>query len=146
MKYHQLDITSKKTKKRVGRGTGSGYGKTAGRGTKGQNARTGGGVRIGFEGGQNPLMKRLPKTRGFRSHPKQKTETIHTDQLNEFRAKSTVGNQQLKEAGLISRLDSRVKLLTRGELNKELTLDIDSASASAKKVVEAAGGSIKDRT
>ncbi len=145
MKYHELNIETKKDKKRVGRGIGSGYGKTAGRGTKGQNARTGGGVRPGFEGGQNPLMKRLPKVRGFRSKARKNVETLHTDQLNTFRAKSTVTKQQLKEARLISSIDSKVKLLKRGELTKDLTLEIDSASASAAAAVEAAGGKIKEK-
>ncbi|MEX0748646.1 MAG: 50S ribosomal protein L15 [Candidatus Saccharimonadales bacterium] len=142
MKYHELDITSSKTKKRVGRGIGSGRGKTAGRGTKGQNSRTGGGVRPGFEGGQNPLLKRLPKVRGFKA-PNKKIALVHTDQLNDFRANSTIGKEQLHSAGLISKPTKVVKLLHRGEVGKAITVSVDYASAAAIAALEAAGGSFK---
>src|SRR5687767_3074169 len=117
MKINQLSLKPARGTKRKGRGIGSGQGKTAGRGTKGQNARTGGGVRPGFEGGQNPLMHRIPKQRGFKSLGT-KAQVIHTDQLNQFSAR--VGLDELLAAGLIS--DSRlpVKLLKRGELTKKL--------------------------
>src|SRR3990167_3629800 len=99
MKIHDLKALTKQSRKRVGRGISAGQGKTAGRGTKGQNARTGGGVRPGFEGGQNPFMHRVPKRRGFKSRAA-KTEVIHTDQLNHFKGNVTLDS--LAKAGLIS--------------------------------------------
>lgn len=142
MKYHQLDKPKKQHRKRVGRGIGSGYGKTAGRGTKGQNARTGGGVRPGFEGGQNPLSKRLPKVRGANSrhYRKDRIQLVHTDQLNRFKAGSKIDRPTLVEAGLIKDQKQPVKLLKRGELEKAVTVSLDAASASAASSVEASGG------
>lgn len=139
MKFHELKAGAYKGKKRVGRGTGSGHGKTAGRGTKGQNARSGGGVRPGFEGGQNPLMKRLPKSRGFKS---QKTpyEIVHTDELNRFKANTTVTKAELKTAGIISSEASKVKILRRGKLEKSLTVTLEAASATAVSEITDAGG------
>src|SRR6185369_4240525 len=102
MKIHELNLTSKTDRKRVGRGIGSGYGKTAGRGTKGQNARTGGGVRPGFEGGQNPLAKRLPKKRGFAALSRVEYQVVNLGQLNRLREGSTVDAEALAKAGLIS--------------------------------------------
>ena len=139
MKYHELNITSKKTAKRVGRGIAAGGGKTAGRGTKGQNSRTGGGVRPGFEGGQTPLAQKLPKLRGFRSiHPK--AESIFTGQLDAFGGK-TVDATSLAEAGLISSPYVQVKLLVNGEVTKKVTVKLPQASRSAIAAVEKAGGS-----
>jgi large subunit ribosomal protein L15 len=100
MKYHELKVASKKSSKRVGRGISAGQGKTAGRGTKGQSSRTGGRVRPGFEGGQNPLYQRLPKLPGFTSH-RPKTENVYTGQLDEFSSK-TVDNFTVANAGLTS--------------------------------------------
>ncbi|MEO8784734.1 MAG: 50S ribosomal protein L15 [Candidatus Saccharimonadales bacterium] len=139
MKYNELNITSHKNAKRVGRGIAAGGGKTAGRGTKGQNARTGGGVRPGFEGGQTPLMQRLPKLRGFRSI-RTPAETIYTSQLEAFAGK-TVDSQVLADAGLISSPYVAVKLLTNGELSKKVTVKLPGASASAIAMVQKAGGS-----
>lgn len=139
MKYNELNLTSKKTAKRVGRGIAAGGGKTAGRGTKGQNARTGGGVRPGFEGGQTPLAQKLPKLRGFRSiHPK--AESIYTGQLDAFAGK-TVDAQSLAGAGLISSPYVQVKLLVKGEVTKKVTVKLPQASLSAAAAVKKAGGS-----
>lgn len=141
MKYHDLNISAKTTKKRVGRGIGSGKGKTAGRGTKGQNARTGGGVRPGFEGGQNPLMKRLPKTRGRKPAVKDHV-IIHTDQLNKFESGSKVTKNQLHESGLIPTAKTKVKLLLRGEINNPLEVEVDNVSKAAETALKSVGGSI----
>jgi large subunit ribosomal protein L15 len=143
MKIHELNLESAKDKKRVGRGIGSGYGKTAGRGTKGQNARTGGGVRIGFEGGQNPLAKRLPKKRGFTSLSRIEFQVVNLSVLDRFKAGSVIDAEALANAGLVKKADGRVKLLASGELSKKLTLKVNAASATARKAIEAAGGSVE---
>lgn len=142
MKFHDLAAPAHKGRKRLGRGIGSGQGKTAGRGTKGQNARTGGKRRPGFEGGQNPLLKRLPKTRGFRSLNRSDQAIIHTDQLNCFKADASVNKEALCKAGLLTSVSQVVKLLHRGALTRPLKLNIDGASATARGAVEAAGGSL----
>lgn len=139
MKYNELNLTSKKTAKRVGRGIAAGGGKTAGRGTKGQNARTGGGVRPGFEGGQTPLAQKLPKLRGFRSL-QPKAERIYTSQLDAFAGK-TIDAHSLATAGLISSPYVQVKLLVNGEVTKKVTVKLPQASLSAIAAVEKAGGS-----
>lgn len=139
MKYNDLKLTSHKNAKRVGRGIAAGGGKTAGRGTKGQNARTGGGVRPGFEGGQTPLMQRLPKLRGFRSI-RTAPETVYTSELEQFSGK-TVDSQVLAEAGLISSPYVAVKLIVNGDLTKKVTVKLPGASASAIAIVQKAGGS-----
>jgi large subunit ribosomal protein L15 len=143
MKYNELNIQPNKTKRRVGRGIAAGRGKTAGRGTKGQGSRTGSTARPGFEGGQNPLMQRLPKLRGFKSH-KTKPENVFTDQLAALGA--MVDNQKLAEAGLVSNAYVSVKLLKRGELSKKVTVKLQAASATAVEAVEAAGGSFEVTT
>ncbi len=142
MKIHELKLDSKTDKKRVGRGIGSGYGKTAGRGTKGQNARTGGGVRPGFEGGQNPLAKRLPKKRGFASLNPTHYQVINLVQLEGFKDGTTLNLVALSEAGLVKKANLPVKLLGTGSLTKRLTLSVHAASASASAAVAKAGGSI----
>lgn len=139
MKYDQLTISKHKDSARKGRGIAAGKGKTAGRGTKGQNSRTGSSRKPGFEGGQNPLMQRLPKLHGFRSY-NIKLETIDTTQLEEL-GKNKVDNNVLAEANLISSPFVKVKLLKRGELKTKIELHIQSASAEAVKALEAAGGS-----
>src|ERR1035438_6537194 len=111
MKIHELKLESAKDKKRVGRGIGSGYGKTAGRGTKGQNARTGGGVRPGFEGGQNPLAKRLPKKRGFTPLDRTVYQVLSVGALDRFKAGVVVDPETLAAAGLVKKADDRIKLL-----------------------------------
>jgi large subunit ribosomal protein L15 len=138
MKYHELTINSHKKAKRVGRGIAAGGGKTAGRGTKGQNARTGGGVRPGFEGGQTPLVQRLPKLRGFRS-VRVAPETVYTGQLEQFGGK-TVDSQVLAEAGIISNAFVAVKLVVKGQLTKKVTVKLPAASAAAIALVQKAGG------
>jgi large subunit ribosomal protein L15 len=143
MKIHELELSSPKDRKRVGRGIGSGYGKTAGRGTKGQNARTGGGVRPGFEGGQNPLAKRLPKKRGFRPLARVVYQVVNLDGLDRLKAGSTADPAALAAAGLIKKADQRVKLLARGTLTKKLTVKVHGASATAKTAVEQAGGTLE---
>ena len=137
MKYNDLTPISIKSPKRVGRGIAAGQGKTAGRGTKGQGSRTGFSKRPGFEGGQNPLMQRLPKLHGFRSS-KVKAENVFTDQLSALGAK--VDNQLLADKGLISSPYVKVKLLNRGDLTKKVTVNLQLASQSAIETIQKAGG------
>lgn len=139
MKFNELQSTRAKAGKRAGRGIAAGRGKTAGRGTKGQRARTGSGKRPGFEGGQNPLMQRLPKLRGFRSY-KVAAETVYTSQLNAFGGKK-VTNQVLADAGLVSSPFANVKLVAKGELTKKVDVSLQGASAGAVAAIENAGGS-----
>jgi large subunit ribosomal protein L15 len=143
MKIHELQLESTKTRKRVGRGIGSGRGKTAGRGTKGQNARTGGGVRPGFEGGQNPLAKRLPKKRGFASLSRVEYQVVNLSALERFKDGTTVDAAALASAGLVKKADGRVKLLATGKLTKKLTVKVTAASSAAKSAVESAGGKLE---
>jgi large subunit ribosomal protein L15 len=137
MKYNELDSPVIKSKRRVGRGIAAGQGKTAGRGTKGQGSRTGFSKRPGFEGGQNPLMQRLPKLHGFRSF-RVKAENVYTDQLNGLGAK--VDNQLLADKGLVTNPYVRVKLLNRGELTTKVDLNLQAVSATALEAVQKAGG------
>ncbi len=143
MKIHELQLDSAKDAKRVGRGIGSGRGKTAGRGTKGQNARTGGGVRPGFEGGQNPLAKRLPKKRGFSPLARTEYQVVNLSSLERFADGTTVDAAALAEVGLIKKTAGLVKLLASGQLTKKLTVKVNAASSSAKAAVESAGGSLE---
>lgn len=143
MKIHELQLESSKDKKRVGRGIGSGYGKTAGRGTKGQNSRTGGGVRPGFEGGQNPLAKRLPKKRGFVPIARVEYQVVNLDGLERLKDGSTVDASVLAGAGLIKKADHLVKLLASGAITKKLTVKVNGASAAAVAAVTKAGGSVE---
>ena len=140
MGYNQLNIVGKKAPKRVGRGIAAGQGKTAGRGTKGQKSRTGYSAKAGFEGGQNPLMQRFPKLRGFTSH-RVPAEIVYTGQLDALGA--TVDNAALAEAGIIAHAYSRVKLVVKGEVSKKHTVSLQGASAAAIAAVEKAGGSFK---
>ena len=140
MKYNELQPAGKKSPKRVGRGIAAGQGKTAGRGTKGQGARTGYSKKPGFEGGQNPLMQRLPKLHGFKSF-KVKAENVFTDQLNDLGA--TVDNQVLADKGLVSSPYVRVKLLKRGDVTAKVAVTLQSASETAIEAVQKAGGSFK---
>ncbi len=143
MKIHELQVTSSKSRKRVGRGIGSGYGKTAGRGTKGQNARSGGGVRIGFSGGQNPLAKLLPKKRGFKALNSVVYQAVNLSQLNGFKDGAVVSNETLAKAGLIKKADQRVKLLGHGEVTKKLTVKVQAVSAAALEAIQKAGGAVE---
>lgn len=137
MKYNELNLNKEKQAKRVGRGIAAGRGKTAGRGTKGQNSRKSGGVRPGFEGGQNPLVQRIPKLRGFRS-VRPKTETVYTSQLNEFTG--SVDNFKLHDKGLINSPYSHVKVVVNGDLTKKLTVSLTGASGEAQAMIKKAGG------
>ncbi|AFI26675.1 50S ribosomal protein L15 [Bacillus sp. A053] len=141
MKLHELKPSegSRKTRNRVGRGIGSGNGKTAGKGHKGQNARSGGGVRPGFEGGQMPLFQRLPK-RGFTNINRKEYTVVNLDKLNGFAEGTEVTPELLLETGVISKLNAGVKILGNGKLEKKLTVKANKFSASAKEAVEAAGG------
>lgn len=141
MKYNELNVSKHKQSRRVGRGIAAGQGKTAGRGTKGQGSRTGSSARPGFEGGQNPLMQRLPKLPGFRSH-RVKSENVYTSDLEQFGTK-TIDNAVLAEAGLISNGHVVVKLLKKGELTKKVTVKLQSASGTAIEAIEKAGGSFE---
>lgn len=138
MKYHELDVASTPKSRRVGRGISAGQGKTAGRGTKGQRARTGNGRRPGFEGGQNPLMQRLPKLRGFRAI-KPAAETVYTGQLESLGA--MVDNFVMADAGFISSPYVRVKLVVKGNVTKKITVKLQAASESAVAALQAKGGS-----
>ena len=144
MKLHDLrpDPGSRKKRKRVGRGTGSGHGKTAGRGTKGQGARSGGGKPPYFEGGQLPLVRRLPFKRGFTNIFKVHYKAINVDQLVErFEAGSDVTPEGLVEVGLLKKATDPVVILGRGDIDFALTVEADRFSQSAKAKIEAAGGS-----
>ena len=127
------------TAKRKGRGAGSGNGKTGGRGQKGQWARSGGGVRVGFEGGQMPLARRLPK-RGFNNIFAKPLSAVNVSALNRFEDGATVNAQALLESGVLSKCEYGVKILGNGELTKKLTVQASAFSASAKEKIEAAGG------
>jgi len=141
MKIHELNATPNKDRKRVGRGISAGGGKTAGRGTKGQNARTGKKLRAGFEGGQLPLMKRIPKKRGFRSI-RVPAQVVYTNQLDNLKGK-TADNQTLAEAGLVATPYHAVKIVLQGELKKAVTVKVQGATAGAVEAIKAAGGSFE---
>ncbi len=138
MKYNELTISRHKSQTRVGRGISAGQGKTAGRGTKGQKSRAGSGRKPGFEGGQNPIMQRLPKLRGFKSH-KVSDEVVYTGQINELTG--VIDNFKLFEAGLVTNPHTRVKLLIKGEVTKKLSVKLQSASQSSIDLIEKKGGS-----
>jgi large subunit ribosomal protein L15 len=135
-------IGSTKNRKRIGRGAGSGTGKTSGRGHKGQNARSGGGVKPGFEGGQMPLQRRLPK-RGFTPLTRKVYALVNLRDLEEFDAGTVVDLEALGKAGLIGQLNDGVKILADGELTKALTIKAHKFSKSAVSKIEAAGGTIE---
>ncbi|MGO0058765.1 50S ribosomal protein L15 [Brevibacillus fluminis] len=141
MKLHELKPAegSRKERKRIGRGIASGTGKTAGKGHKGQNARSGGGVRLGFEGGQNPLYRRLPK-RGFTNISRKEYAIVSLDALNRFEDGTVVTPELLKETGVISALRDGVKVLATGELTAKLTVKAHKFSASAAEKIAQVGG------
>jgi large subunit ribosomal protein L15 len=141
MKFNELQSSRNKQSRRVGRGIAAGQGKTAGRGTKGYGARTGSKARPGFTGGQNPLMQKLPKLPGFRSH-RVPMETVYTGQLETLGGK-TVTAESLAAAGLVSNPYVSVKLLDKGALTKAVTVELQGASANAVAAIEKAGGSFK---
>lgn len=133
---------SRKPKKRLGRGHGSGHGKTSGRGHKGFKARSGSGIKPGFEGGQMPLYRRLPK-RGFNNIFKTVYAVVNVKDLEKLEAGITVDREALIAAGLIKAKDTAVKILGDGELSKSFTVSVDKVSETARKKIEAAGGSIQ---
>ena len=142
MKLHELSSLdgSVKNRKRVGRGPGSGTGKTSGKGEKGQNARSGGGVRPGFEGGQLPLFRRLSK-RGFNNYEFRTVYiTVNVSDLNRFEDGTVVDTALLKEVGLIKKELDGVKVLGSGELTKKLTVKANAFTKSAKEKIETIGG------
>ena len=144
MKLHELSPAegSVKAAYRKGRGPGSGNGKTAGKGHKGQNARSGGGVRPGFEGGQIPLYRKLPK-RGFYNQFGKTYAIVNVDELNMFEDGAVVDATALLEAGFISEIYDGIKVLGRGEIGKKLTVKATIFSETAKGKIEAAGGKIE---
>lgn len=141
MKLHELKYTegARKERKRIGRGQGSGTGKTAGKGNKGQNARSGGGVRLGFEGGQTPLARRLPK-RGFTNFTRKEYAIVNVEQLNRFENETVVTPELLIETGLVRKELYGIKILGTGALEKKLTVQANKFSKSAVEAIEQAGG------
>ncbi len=141
MKLHELSPAPGSVKEawRKGRGPGSGNGKTAGKGHKGQNARSGGGVRIGFEGGQLPLYRKLPK-RGFKNRFAVEYAIVNVETLNRFEDGETVNLEKLLAAGIVRKPLDGLKVLGNGELTKKLTVEAAIFSATAKEKIEAAGG------
>ena len=133
---------SKKKRKRVGRGPGSGHGKTACRGHKGQNSRSGGGVRPGFEGGQMPLQRRLPK-RGFTNIFKKEYNIINIEDLNRFEADTLLDPEAFQKVGLVKKMMDGIKLLGNGEIARPVVVRIHKVSKAAKEKVEAAGGKVE---
>lgn len=146
MKLHELSPAPGSTKEayRVGRGAGSGNGKTAGKGHKGQNARSGGGVRPGFEGGQMPMTRQLPK-RGFKNYFAVNYTCVNVSDLEIFDNDTVVDYDALVKAGLVKKFaNGGVKVLGNGELTKKLTVKVDAYSASAKEKIAAAGGAAEE--
>jgi large subunit ribosomal protein L15 len=144
MKLHELSPSSKsrKSNNRLGRGVGSGWGKTAGRGNKGYNSRSGGGVRPGYEGGQMPIQRRLPK-RGFTNIFRKKIAVINLRDLLAFESGSLVDEAALVKAGLVKGQKDGVKLLGHGEIRVALNVKLNHVSKSAREEIEAAGGSVE---
>ena len=144
MKLNELSPAkgSRKTRKRLGRGVGSGSGKTAGRGTKGQNSRSGGGVRPGYEGGQMPIHRRLPK-RGFSNIFRKQISVINIRDLSRFEADSIIDDALLLKSGIIKNKKDGIKLLSQGQITIPLTIRIDRVSRTAKEKIVAAGGVVE---
>jgi large subunit ribosomal protein L15 len=144
MKLHELQVVegARHSRKRVGRGTGSGHGKTACKGHKGQNARSGGGVRPGFEGGQTPLFKRLPK-RGFTNVNRKDYAVVNVEDLNVFEKDSVVTIENLQEKGLVKKVYDGVKVLGAGKLEVALTVKANKFSKAAEEAITSAGGKIE---
>lgn len=144
MKLHELKPAegSTRVRRRVGRGLGSGMGKQSTRGAKGQNARTGGGVRPGFEGGQMPLYRRLPK-RGFKNVWAKQYAEVNVEQLNAFENGETVNPEALVEKGILKNVLEGVRILGNGELTKSLTVEAQGFTKTAQQKIEAAGGKVE---
>jgi len=130
---------ARKSRKRLGRGIGSGFGKTSGKGHKGQNARSGGGTRLGFEGGQTPLFQRLPK-RGFTNINRKDYSVVNVEKLNLFEEGTVVTPELLLKSGIVSKTKSGIKILGNGKLEKKITVKAHKFSATAKEAIEQAGG------
>lgn len=141
MRYHELNLSSKKQPKRAGRGISAGRGKTAGRGTKGQLARAGSSRKPGFEGGQNPLLKRIPKLPGFTSI-RPKALNVTTGQINKLSAK-TIDNFALYDSGLVDTPYAQVKVISKGNITKKCSVKLQGASDSAVAAIQKAGGSFE---
>ncbi len=141
MRLHKLQSSKRKLKKRRGRGNGSGRGTFSGRGCKGQKARSGGGVRPGFEGGQTPFMRKMPKLKGFTSPNKVRYQILNVRQLNILKDGTKVTKKELLKQGLIASSDKPVKILSQGELTKKLT--VENVSKEALKKIKNAGGKVK---
>lgn len=143
MKLNELILPkgSRKKRKRIGRGKGAGSGETAGKGTKGQNSRSGGGVHLGFEGGQMPLQRRIPK-RGFTNIFKKQYEIINIKDLKYFKSGELVSGDTLRKSGLLKKAHA-VKLLGEGEISYPIRIKINKASQTAKRKIESAGGEIE---
>lgn len=144
MKLHELEYTegARRTSFRVGRGIGTGNGKTSGKGQKGQNSRSGGGTRLGFEGGQNPLFRRLPK-RGFHNSTRIEFAIVNVEDLEVFEDGVEVTPTLLKEAGLVRKEYDGVKILGNGTLTKKLTVKANKFSKAAEAAIKNAGGTIE---
>jgi len=145
MELNELKYTtgSNKNRKRVGRGIGSGHGKTSGRGQKGQKARSGGGVRVGFEGGQNPLVFRIAK-RGFNNYEfATRYAVINVSDLDKFENGTEITPELLKEMGIVKKLEDGLKVLGNGELTKKVTVKAHKFSKTAKEKIESAGGKVE---
>ena len=144
MKLNELKYQdgARDSRKRVGRGQGSGLGKTSGKGHKGQNSRSGGGVALGFEGGQTPLCKRIPK-RGFTNYTRKEYAIVNVDSLNVFEDDVVVDFEALKAVGLLKKGLDGVKILGQGELSKKLTVKANKFSKSAQAAIEKAGGKVE---
>ena len=144
MKLHELSPASgsRQTRKRLGRGVGTGQGKTAGRGTKGQGSRSGGGVRPGYEGGQMPIHRRLPK-RGFTNIFKKQVAIINVKDLNRFESGSDIDEVTLVKQGLVKGRYDAIKLLGQGEIDRPVQIKVHAASKSAQAKITAAGGTVE---
>jgi len=135
---------SKRSRKRLGRGDGSGHGSFSGKGMKGQKSRSGGGVRVGFQGGQLALIKSLPMIRGFTARSHKSYQLVNLDQLMLFESGSEINPAMLKEVGLIRDSSKLVKILGRGNCDKPIIVEATRFSDSARKKIEAAGGTVRE--
>jgi large subunit ribosomal protein L15 len=144
MRIHELSPAegSRKKRKRVGRGPGSGHGKTSCRGHKGQKSRSGGGPRPGFEGGQMPLQRRLPK-RGFNNIFKKSYSIVNIKDLSRFAPNSSIDSESLRKAGLVKKEKDGIKLLGNGEISHPLVIQVHKVSKTAKEKIEASGGKVE---
>ena len=145
MRIHDLKPNQGSThsRKRVGRGPGSGYGTTAGRGMNGQKSRSGGGVKVGFEGGQTPMYRKFPQKKGFRNINRKEFVVVNLYQLEEFEAGQVITIEALQQRGFINKLKDGVKILGDGELTKAVTVKANKFSVSAEEKIKAAGGSVE---